>query len=613
MYRSLKISERFRLIQPVNYTISSSSSRVHELLVRRRPISVVTTGAIGTASTKRSNHRFLQRHSEQISVVKPKLVTSNFTAYQHQQGSYVSGWYFSSTTSKGTNTNDDNDDDIVDNNECGDVIEQELKDIYDSEKQQQQQGVAKNKTKSTASYYSSKYGVLGDINDRVVHRQPIYDSIADSTPGGINPWAKFPDGSRFWKHIPHTNRSQRPIFVAATKQHVGKTTCSLALVSGLKKRYKNVGFLKPVGQQHVEVYSDNQHAPIRVDKDVCLVREHFHLNHIDYEDMSPVIIPDGYTRRYVDGEITLTSQVHAVETAMTNVTKASDVVLCEGTGHCAVGSIVGLNNAKVASLIGADMVLVANGGLGSAFDELELNRILCQHYNVRVAGVILNKVIPSKLEQTATYVRKAMFQAWGVPLLGCIPDRPFLGCPALADLETLFKTKLICGTEHRLRHYSVDDINVVTTSLTRFLENLREKPSRTLYICHVTRDDLIVGFMGESQRRRQSTTEQPLEAALIICGRKDKYQLSSEILDMLHLLGNEQPVMFVDYSTHGALNKILKFTPKLNIHDTNRVNIAIEHYEPYIDFDELIRRTTADNTSFNDPTSNISYEELRKL
>lgn len=43
--------------------------------------------------------------------------------------------------------------------------------------------------------------------------------------------------------------------------------------------------------------------------------------------------------------------------------EVSDVVVCEGTGHCAVGSIVGMNNAKVAHLIGADMVLIANGGL----------------------------------------------------------------------------------------------------------------------------------------------------------------------------------------------------------------------------------------------------------
>ena len=42
-------------------------------------------------------------------------------------------------------------------------------------------------------------------------------------------------------------RSQRPIYVAATKQHVGKTTVSLALMSGLTKRFNKVGFIKPVG------------------------------------------------------------------------------------------------------------------------------------------------------------------------------------------------------------------------------------------------------------------------------------------------------------------------------------------------------------------------------
>ena len=370
------------------------------------------------------------------------------------------------------------------------------------------------------------------------------------------------------------------------------------------------GFLKPVGQQHVEVKSDNQNKTIRVDKDVCLVREHFHLYHIDYEHMSPVIIPKGYTRKYVDGDISLQTQINDVEHAMTNVAKNSDVVLCEGTGHVAVGSIVGLNNAKVASLIGADMVLVANGGLGSAFDELELNRVLCQHYNVRVAGVIINKVIPDKLEQTKHYMSKAMMKAWGVPLLGCIPDRPFLGCPALADLEALFKTELMSGQKHRFRHYNTNDINVVTTSLTRFLENLREKQSRTLYICHVTRDDLIVGFLGEYQRRLEHPSD-PFEAALIICGRKEKYQLSREVNDMLKGL-NQAPVMVVGLSTHDAMSKIHGFTPKLNIHDTNRVSVAVDHYEPYIDFEELMRRTQASNSSFNEP-GGITLNDLRRL
>jgi hypothetical protein len=159
---------------------------------------------------------------------------------------------------------------------------------------------------------------------------------------------------------------------------------------------------------------------------------------------------------------------------------------------------------------------------------------------------------------------KAMMNAWGIPLLGCIPDHAYLGHPALMDLENLFKTKLISGEEHRFRHYSTEDINLVTTSLTRFLENLRDKPPRTLYICHVTRDDLIVGFMGEHQRRRLQG-EKPFEAALLICGRKAKYHLSQEVADMLRGMQGA-PVMEVGISTRAAMSMIHNYTPKLNIH-----------------------------------------------
>ena len=127
---------------------------------------------------------------------------------------------------------------------------------------------------------------------------------------------------------------------------------------------------------------------------------------------------------------------------------------------------------------------------------------------------------------------KVLDQTWGVPLLGCVPDRPFLGCPALFDLESIFKTKLINGEKYRMRHYNMTDINLVTTSLHRFLFNLRNKPSRTLYVCHVTRDDLILGFMAEYQRRN-SKKEGSFEAALMVCGRGGKYELSPEVKDMV--------------------------------------------------------------------------------
>ena len=114
-----------------------------------------------------------------------------------------------------------------------------------------------------------------------------------------------------------------------------------------------MGFIKPVGQQHVTVYSPSMGQDVRVDKDISLMKEQFHLDHIDYTDMSPVIIPSGYTKKYLDGEISFETQQQAIEDSFRKVQDASDIVLVEGTGHCAVGSIVNVNNAKVASMLGA--------------------------------------------------------------------------------------------------------------------------------------------------------------------------------------------------------------------------------------------------------------------
>jgi len=384
-------------------------------------------------------------------------------------------------------------------------------------------------------------------------------------------------------------KSSRPIFVAATRQHIGKTTTCLALMSGLKKRFPHsIGYIKPVGQQHVPVHSDLMGTEIRVDKDVTLIREHFELQHIDYQHMSPVLIPAGYTKDYIDGKISSDEQVNAIMDSVRAISEVSEVILCEGTGHCAVGSIVGASNGKVASLIGADMVLVANGGLGSCYDELELNRVLCEQNGVNVAGVIINKVRTDKYEQTKSYMSRALGKL-GIPLLGCVPDRPYLGHPALQDLERLFNTPMISGCEHRLRHYTVKEISLVTTSLTRFLANLREKPSRTLYLCHATREDIVLGHLLEYQRRKRAGDS--FEAALVICGEQGKFEVSKELMDMIDGHGNDVPILVSPHTTHQTMEMIHNFTPKLNVHDKSRVHAATEHYEKYIDYDLLLSRT----------------------
>ena len=48
--------------------------------------------------------------------------------------------------------------------------------------------------------------------------------------------------------------------------------------------------------------------------------------------------------------------------------------------------MLGWNNARVAATLGVDVVLVANGGIGSTFDDLALNVLACRAEGARVAG-----------------------------------------------------------------------------------------------------------------------------------------------------------------------------------------------------------------------------------
>jgi BioD-like phosphotransacetylase family protein len=381
--------------------------------------------------------------------------------------------------------------------------------------------------------------------------------------------------------------------VAATRQHVGKTTASLALVSGLRRRFDKVGFIKPVGQVSVTVPDEFSGDMIQVDKDAALVKTHFGIDHVSYRDSSPIMIPPGYTKDYLDGKITATEQKDTLLAAYQRIAAKSDVVLCEGTGHCAVGSIVHACNAQVASWLNAKMVLVANGGLGNTFDELELNKCLCDRFGVEIAGVIINKVQPSKLQQTRHYLELAL-DRWGVPILACIPDRPFLGSPALADLERLFPgAALVSGQAHRLRHYRAQDLHLVATSLNLFLKNVRKNPPRSLYVCHSSRNDILLGFLMESQQRKSDEWL----AGMIVTGCEE-YPISTQVMEIvMSMPPSAPPVLMTPQPTREVMERIYAYTPKLNLEDGHRIATSVEHYEPAINFDLLLERVGCENDS----------------
>jgi phosphate acetyltransferase len=363
---------------------------------------------------------------------------------------------------------------------------------------------------------------------------------------------------------------KKGLFVASTGQHVGKTTACLGLLSGLKKEIPKVGFMKPVGQEHVETESG-----LSVDKDVILFKEHFALEDA-YEDMSPVLFPSGFTRHYLEGKIDEKHLAKKIKLAYQTISSANDFTLIEGTGHTGVGSIVNLNNAQVAALLGLPIVLVARGGLGSAFDELALNKNLCETYGVPVVGVILNRVLPDKREMILTYMTKAL-DRWKIPIVGCIPFDPFLSNPSMKDFEQLFNTCLLTGEEHHMRHFR--HTRLVATSVSAYEELIHRNQ---LIITPANREDIILATLAKHWDLKIADPQEDLEAGMILTGRHPPRPAIIEQIKRADI-----PMLYAPLSSYMAMKMITSYTAKIQQEDIAKVKEAIEVVESHIDFELL--------------------------
>lgn len=359
------------------------------------------------------------------------------------------------------------------------------------------------------------------------------------------------------------------IFIAATGQNVGKSTLCLGILAGLKKRYSSVGFIKPIGQQHVKISER-----IIVDKDVVLFKQHFGLS-ADWSDMSPVIMPAGFTRDYLDGKVNENELVRKIEHSFKKIQSENVFTVVEGTGHVGVGSIIGLNNAKVASLLGLDMVIIASGGLGSTFDELSLNIALCQQHGVKIRGVILNRVLESKREMIQDYFPKTL-NKWNIPLLGIVPFNDLLNTPAIEDFETLFNTRLISGQEHRYRHFQHP--RLVAGSLESFQDEIMQNE---LIITPASREDIINKVL-EKHEDAKNMNGVDLEGGIILTSKQPP---SKTILEKIK--NSNIPALYSPICSYDAMKMITHFIAKIRTGDALKIERAIKLVEENINLDLL--------------------------
>lgn len=367
------------------------------------------------------------------------------------------------------------------------------------------------------------------------------------------------------------NSTKTPIlFIAGTGQHSGKTLVALGLVMTCRAAGLQARYMKPVGQRTVDMGGK------RVDEDVALLIEACALD-IEPTAANPVTLPSGFTREFLTKGGNAKELEQRILAGFKEVAEGADIVIVEGTGHAGVGSVVELSNARVASLLGAEVIIVTSGGIGRPIDELCLNEALFAREGVSVFGAVFNKVLQAKMEET-----RAPVYAWaarhGKNILGMIPFDALLSKITVGQIAQ--EMGAIVHSGHQSLGCLIDRFIVGAESPHRFLAHFGPG---VLALIPGDREDLILAAVSAEHTAISSDGR----ATSAIC-------LTSGILPhpntMAIVKRTAMPVIAVEDGMFRAASRISDLVAKITAQEQEKVERAYEIISRYLDFTSLNER-----------------------
>jgi len=357
----------------------------------------------------------------------------------------------------------------------------------------------------------------------------------------------------------------KKIFVAATGQNCGKTTISISLMHQARKKYKRVGFIKPFGPK-VLLYDD-----FMVDMDALLMAKAFGMEE-DIALMSPVALHRDFTKDYLAGKLDDLSLTDCILKAVAELEEKYDFLIIEGAGHGGVGSVIGLNNAKVAKLINAPVMIVTESGIGKVIDAVHLNLALYEREGADVRGIIVNKLLPGKKDVTRKYLKQA-FDPMNIKVIDGFNFSPILANPTLSHISKLFDLPLQgdVGQKSRIIH----NIQLGAASSQRVIDGLLDS---TLMIVTSSRDELIVTISS----LYHIPAYKDKIAGLVIAGHGPVSEISQQILHDSNI-----PYIRVEETTAEAFTALSDDVAKITYEDQEKLNWIMANAEQYLDFDAI--------------------------
>ncbi len=342
------------------------------------------------------------------------------------------------------------------------------------------------------------------------------------------------------------------VYIAETRRHAGMTSICLGLISAFQETLGNIGFIKPVGLRGQQVGSYS------VDPDIVLIEKACRI-HCGLKDMSPITVRRGYPQEEMlrMNSKQLEEQVRA---AYDRVAMGKDLVVIEGSGHAAIGSLLKLSNARVAALFDAPVILVSGASSTNPLADVFLNKAFYEKHGAKVIGVILNRVPSDTPQLLRLYAIDALARE-GIPLLGILPYQKDLERPEMTQVLEALEGRVLNGAANLAT--KVGRVVVGAMSPQKALRHLLEGVGEDLMMITASdRTDLITTAVSVGAVNGEGRGL----AGLVLTGGEEPDSNVMELLSRTRV-----PVILVTEDTYTTASRVNQMDVKINPADTTKI------------------------------------------
>jgi BioD-like phosphotransacetylase family protein len=206
-------------------------------------------------------------------------------------------------------------------------------------------------------------------------------------------------------------------------------------------------------------------------------------------------------------------------------------------------------------------------------DEVILNRAVFEKEGVPIAGVIVNKIIPDKLENIRGYLSKSL-QYHGLKLLGVMPEIKQLSRLTLRQVARDIGAEVAVGEQYL--DNTVERFIVGAMTAHKALDYL---VPGVLMITGGDRDDLVLAAVGMCF---VNPSPEIALAGVILTGGMAPHSTIHQLLKHACF-----PVLLHEDDSFSVATMVNNLVAKIQIQDKVKHRAAIEMVRQYVDIDGL--------------------------